>query len=102
MSPNEIWEEVCLLWPLWLYLGLMCFSTFLLFVIDKKRAMCRNDRHRIPERVLLTMSFLGGALGGWIAMYTVRHKTLKPPFYLGVPLGALIWVGLGVVLLFVL
>lgn len=102
MSLIEIWERICLFWPLWAYLGLMCLSTFVLFAVDKKRAMCRNDRHRIPERVLLTMSFLGGALGGWVAMYTVRHKTLKPLFYLGVPLGLLLWIGLGAILLFVL
>ena len=40
---------------------------------------------RIPERMLLLLSFFGGAAGALIAMKRYRHKTLHNRFRYGIP-----------------
>lgn len=79
-----------------LYLILINALACLLMHIDKKKA--RQHRFRIPESVLLSVSLLGGALGGICGMVLFHHKTRKPAFSVGLPLmfflqlaGFLIW-----------
>jgi len=62
--------------------------TYLLFAWDKHLAYynCR----RVPEGLLLLMSFLFGAFGGLCAMIFFHHKTRKPLFYILVPLLAIV------------
>ena len=67
-----------------IYMGVMSIATFVLFGIDKKKAIAHQ--WRIKEATLILMSFLGGALGGIIGMSLFRHKTRKPKFFIGVPL----------------
>ena len=57
--------------------------SFLLMGIDKRRAI--KNRWRIPEKTLLGVSALFGALGGTLGMYAFRHKTLHPRFRFGLP-----------------
>ena len=57
--------------------------SFVLYGIDKAKA--KKKAWRIPEKVLLGFSFLGGALGGSIAMALFRHKTKHPQFAIGIP-----------------
>ena len=59
-------------------------SAFILFFIDKRRAI--RDRWRIPERTLLLMAFCGGSAGALLAMYLFHHKTRKAKFFVTVPL----------------
>ncbi len=47
--------------------------TFILYGIDKRRAV--KGAWRIPERVLLSFSLLGGGIGGALGMRAFRHKT---------------------------
>lgn len=56
-----------------LVIGVMSVITFILYLTDKAKA--KKHQWRVPEKVLLGLSFLGGAVGGTIAMYTARHKT---------------------------
>ena len=53
--------------------------TFLLFGFDKNAA--RTNQWRVPEKVLLGLSILGGAAGGLLGMLTFRHKTRKNYFW---------------------
>ena len=53
--------------------AIISLITFILYGVDKRRSI--KGAWRIPERVLLLFSFLGGAVGGTFAMNTVRHKT---------------------------
>ena len=69
-------------------LGVLSLITFILYAVDKAKA--ENGEWRIPEATLLGFSFFGGAIGGYLAMYTVRHKTKKWYFHLVNWLG-LIW-----------
>ncbi len=66
------------------YLGLINGITFVLFGLDKRRAI--RQKRRIPIVTLLGCSFVGGALGGLMGMYLFRHKTRKDYFALGLPL----------------
>ena len=47
--------------------------TLVLYALDKIKA--QNGLWRIPEKVLLGFSLLGGAVGGLLGMNLFRHKT---------------------------
>ncbi len=53
--------------------------TFFTYGADKQKA--KRGASRIPEKVLLGMSFLGGAVGGSLAMMFFRHKTKGEHWY---------------------
>ena len=72
------------------YLLLINIVTFLVFVIDKRRAVKR--KWRIPEKTLLGLSLIGGSAGGLIAMYYFRHKIRKTAFAYGLPMMLLVQV----------
>lgn len=47
--------------------------------IDKLSAIL--NKHRIREATLLTLSLLGGSLGGFLGMFIFRHKIRKHYFF---------------------
>ncbi len=55
-----------------------------LYGSDKKRAI--DEKYRIPEKVLLGVAAIGGALGAFVGMYLFRHKINKNYFKLLVPI----------------
>lgn len=61
------------------YLILLSLITFFMYLMDKKKA--EKGKWRIPEKVLLLSSFLGGAFGGYPAMLLFRHKTKGEHWY---------------------
>ncbi|MBR2473650.1 MAG: DUF1294 domain-containing protein [Clostridia bacterium] len=61
---------------------------FTLYFADKLKA--KRGSWRIPEKVLLGIGFIGGAVGALAAMQLFRHKTKHYYFYLINILG-LIW-----------
>ena len=63
-----------------LILIIMSAITFLVWGWDKAAAI--NGHWRVPERTLMVLVFLGGAVGGVLGMFTFRHKTRKPQFRL--------------------
>ncbi|MGN0262724.1 MAG: DUF1294 domain-containing protein [Eggerthellaceae bacterium] len=67
------------------YLAVVNVATFALFAVDKAIAARGSRRSRIPEACLLGMGLIGGAIGGIVAMYAVRHKTKKWYFVIGLP-----------------
>lgn len=52
---------------------------FLLMGIDKRKAI--KHKRRIPEKTLLLLGAVGGALGGLLGMFLFHHKTRKSIFY---------------------
>ena len=66
-----------------LYYLVMNVLAFVLYAVDKKRAILH--RWRIPEVVLLGVSALGGCVGAYLAMRIFRHKIRYPIFSMGVP-----------------
>lgn len=81
------WEFFSKYKILLIYLGIINFVTLAAFAVDKIAALER--RSRIRNVTLLGLCFIGGSLGGLVAMYLFHHKTNieKNDFYVvGVPL----------------
>lgn len=66
------------------YLVIINFVTMIAFGVDKIAAIQNTSRIRIVT--LLGLAFIGGSIGGLIAMYAFRHKTSKDYFTVGIPL----------------
>lgn len=62
------------------YLLFMTVISFLIFGADKFQA--KNNHSRIPENMLLFITFLGGTLGSVLGMLVFKHKTSKRSFLL--------------------
>lgn len=74
-----------------IYLLIMNAAGFLVMTSDKLFA--KSGAWRVPERNLLGLAAMGGSIGVWLAMYTVRHKTKHMKFVIGVPLILAIQIG---------
>lgn len=61
--------------------NLLCYVAY---TFDK--CFAETDRWRIPEFVLLLLSFLGGAFGALCGMILLPHKSQKKLFRILVPL----------------
>ncbi len=75
------------------YLVAICFAlvsliTLVLYALDKLKA--KMGWYRIPEKVLLIASLLGGAIGGLLSMLLFRHKT-RHWYFWAVNLLGLLW-----------
>ena len=55
------------------YCGAMSLVAFVAYMLDKIKA--KKDKWRIPESTLLSLGFLGGALGALLSLELFRHKT---------------------------
>ena len=61
------------------YVAVLSFITLIIYGIDKVKA--KNNANRVPEKTLLGLSALGGALGGFLAMILFKHKTKRWYFW---------------------
>lgn len=64
-------------------LYILSILTFMLFAWDKHSSLYK--RFRIPELLLLVLSFVGGAFGALCAMIFFKHKTSHRKFVICVP-----------------
>lgn len=80
-----LWQYIALI-----FIGIINLYTFILYLVDKKRAEKR--KRRIPEKKLLTSTFLLGGIGAVLAMSIFRHKTQTFKFKIGAPLAFIITV----------
>jgi uncharacterized membrane protein YsdA (DUF1294 family) len=62
----------------WAWLIAINVVTLLTFGYDK--AIAGSRRMRVPENVLLALTFCGGTIGALVAMPLFRHKTAKRRF----------------------
>ena len=67
-----------------IYLAIINVVTFVVYAVDKHLAI--EGKQRIRIITLLGLAFIGGSIGGLLAMYLFRHKTQKDYFTVGVPL----------------
>ena len=65
----------------WLFVNI---GAVIVCVVDKLCA--KKGWRRVRESDLFIMSFLGGALGMYITMKLIRHKTLHKRFMIGLPI----------------
>ena len=69
---------------IWIYLACVNLALFVIFGIDKKRAV--RHRWRIPESTMFFLAAIGGCPGGILGMLVFRHKTMHKGFTIGFPL----------------
>lgn len=77
-----------------IYVALINLAAFLMYGLDKRRAI--KDKWRIPERVLLLSALIGGSVGAFAGMQVFHHKTKHWKFIIGVPACLLLHVGMTV------
>lgn len=70
---------------LWIIAGLALYNLIVLIIYALDKWKARRGQWRISEATLLTLALLGGAAGGCLGIYWLRHKSRKPRFYVGVP-----------------
>jgi uncharacterized membrane protein YsdA (DUF1294 family) len=80
------------IWSLAALIAVMNLAGFFIMGMDKKRA--RNNHYRISEKTLWNIAFLGGATGATAGMKHYRHKTKHAQFKYGLPLLAIIEIGI--------
>lgn len=68
------------------YLAIISLISVIVCVYDKKISKKNRVELRIPEKVLLILSALGGSVAMLITMLVIRHKTKHVKFMLGIPL----------------
>jgi uncharacterized membrane protein YsdA (DUF1294 family) len=76
------------------WLGGWSGATFAAYAIDKSQA--RRGGWRIPEIALHGLAIVGGAIGGWVGMLGLRHKTRHPVFPLVLAISVTVQVVVGV------
>ena len=79
-----IWEFFGKYKILLIYLLIINIVTLIIFALDKMNIISKKWRYKIVT--LLGLCFIGGSLGGLLAMYVFRHKTQQDYFTIGVPL----------------
>ena len=70
--------------------------TFIFFWNDKRRS--KKEAWRIPEKTLIGLCLIGGAIGGILGMRVFHHKTKHFLFVWGIPIILILQIGLGLLL----
>ena len=79
-----------------IYLAAVNLAAFVLYGIDKRKAV--KHKWRIPEATLILIAAIGGSVGALLGMFFFRHKTKHIKFIIGVPLILVIQIALCVYL----
>lgn len=72
---------------LYYFIGISLLAV-ILTVYDKKaskRKKGKKKRKRVPEKTLIIVALLGGALAEFVTMRIIRHKTRHRKFMWGLP-----------------
>jgi len=75
---------------MYIYLIIINIFSFILYGLDKYKAI--HNMWRIPEIVLISISFIGGGIGSILGMIIFRHKTKKLSFKILNTLSLLIFI----------
>ena len=67
------------------YLAIISLISIVVCFYDKKISKKNRVELRIPEKVLLILSALGGSVAMCVTMLLIRHKTKHVKFMLGIP-----------------
>lgn len=81
-----------------IYLACINVFAFLIYGMDKRKAI--KEQWRIPENTLIASAFLGGGLGALLGMFVWHHKTKKWKFRILVPLSIMIWIAIGIYIVY--
>jgi len=72
------------------YLVIINIVAFVTYAVDKYKA--KHHLWRVPEVTLILLAFVGGALGAFLGMEILRHKTQHWKFKILVPLALVLWI----------
>ncbi len=75
-----------LTYPIIGVLALINLVAFIVMADDKRRSIKGGATERIPEGVLFFLAAAFGSIGVYAGMFTLRHKTRKWYFLIGIPL----------------
>ncbi|MBM7648867.1 uncharacterized membrane protein YsdA (DUF1294 family) [Bacillus ectoiniformans] len=78
----------------WLFGYFVLINLFTYMVMGQDKRKAQRGQYRTSEQMLWLLALAGGACGGWLAMQTYRHKTKHTAFVIGMPLLAIIDLGL--------
>ena len=67
------------------YIAIISIISIIVCIYDKKISKKNKVELRIPEKVLLILSAIGGSVAMFITMLITRHKTKHVKFMLGIP-----------------
>ena len=81
------------------FLAAMSIIAVIMTVYDKLAA--KKGRQRISEKALMTQAFFGGAIGMYITMQLIRHKTKHNKFMVGLPIFIIVHIAIIAVIIFV-
>lgn len=62
----------------------------LTFSLDKSQA--KNNKRRVPEKILHLLELLGGVFGIIVTMYLIHHKSSKWQYYIFTFIILLAWI----------
>ena len=72
------------------WLAVVNLILFILMKTDKTNA--KKRKQRIPEKTLIFLGIIGGALGGLMGMQRFRHKTNHRYFYVIYIFSVIVWI----------
>lgn len=72
------------------YLIFINVISVLVFSLDKLNA--KNNKRRVPEKVLHLLELLGGVFGIIVAIYLIHHKSSKWQYYVITYIILLAWI----------
>ena len=78
------------------YLIVISIISIIVCIWDKKISKKNKVELRIPEKVLLILSALGGSVAMLITMLLTRHKTKHVKFMLGIPIIIIVQIAIAV------
>jgi len=76
----------------WIYILLINIATFVIYGIDKQKAM--KGQWRVSENTLMGLAIIGGSAGALLGMRCFHHKTRKKKFSVGIPLIIILQIGI--------
>ena len=68
-----------------IYIGILSVLSIIICIYDKLFSKFNKVKLRVPEKVLLILSGLGGSVAMFLCMLLTRHKTKHVKFMLGIP-----------------
>ena len=82
------------------YILLINLISIIVCIVDKIKA--QRNLWRISEKTLFTLSAIGGALGMYLTMITIRHKTKHVKFMLGIPLIIILQIAIALAVIYLI
>ena len=78
------------------YLIVISIISMIICIYDKVISKKNDVKLRIPEKVLLLFSALGGSVAMYLTMQLIRHKTKHVKFMLGIPIIMIVQIAIAV------